>query len=177
MTLCFSQTHTRNSVRRILMEMESLQILCSSGNQNDVGFGVGQVPCGVSNARGNMSVCPECAGDQERSRWAKKIGNLLSMSELYIMTNRANFGNNYNPNAFVPATYNTPNAFIGGIGSVSTIPNSFPDASGGTVYVLTKRQLPARGATIVKLTGVMYNGPGTVLFSVRCLLCGSFEGG
>ena len=30
----------------------SLQLLCSSGNSNDVGFGVGQVPCGVDNARG-----------------------------------------------------------------------------------------------------------------------------
>src|SRR5262249_40041492 len=34
----------------------NLQILCPSGNTNDVGFGAGQVPCGVGYARGNPLV-------------------------------------------------------------------------------------------------------------------------
>jgi hypothetical protein len=46
-------------------------------------------------------------------------------AEFYNLTNRANFGNQIGGNAFAPATYQKPIGYLGGIGAVSTIPNSF----------------------------------------------------
>jgi hypothetical protein len=46
-------------------------------------------------------------------------------AELYNLTNRANFGAAVGNNAASPTTYLKPNGYIGGIGAVSTIPNSF----------------------------------------------------
>jgi hypothetical protein len=45
--------------------------------------------------------------------------------ELYNLTDRANFGNSIGANAATPATYGKPIGYPGGIGAVSTIPNSF----------------------------------------------------
>jgi hypothetical protein len=61
----------------------------------------------------------------------KEDRKLTVYGEFYNITNRANFGNNYNPNAFSPAVYNLPNTYVGGIGSVSTIPISFQMQVGG----------------------------------------------
>jgi len=52
----------------------------------------------------------------------QKIGVFI---EVYNLTNRANFGNSFGANAASPATYGLPTGYIGGIGAVSTIPNSF----------------------------------------------------
>ena len=46
-------------------------------------------------------------------------------AEFYNVTNRANFGNFFGGNQFSPATYGNPTGYLGGIGAVSTIPNSF----------------------------------------------------
>jgi hypothetical protein len=46
-------------------------------------------------------------------------------AEFYNLFNRANFGNQLGGNAFSPATYNQPINYLGGAGSVSTIPISF----------------------------------------------------
>jgi hypothetical protein len=51
-------------------------------------------------------------------------------AELYNLTNRANFGNAIGGNAASPTTYGKPNGYIGGIGAVSTIPNSFQSQFG-----------------------------------------------
>jgi hypothetical protein len=45
--------------------------------------------------------------------------------EMYNITNRANFGNNYGPNAFSPLTFNQPAGYLGGSGYNLTLPNSF----------------------------------------------------
>ena len=44
--------------------------------------------------------------------------------EMYNPTNRANFGNSFGTTRGNP-TYNQPTGYLGGIGAVSTIPNSF----------------------------------------------------
>jgi hypothetical protein len=44
--------------------------------------------------------------------------------EMYNLTNRANFGNSFGTTVGNP-TYNQPVGYLGGIGAVSTIPNSF----------------------------------------------------
>jgi hypothetical protein len=115
-----------------------LQLLCPANTsyygQNvagpDVGFGPGQVPCGVTNARGNNTFVLN-ARVTKAFTFRKEDRKLTVYGELYNITNRANFGNNYNPYAFSPATYNLPNTYIGGIGSVSTLPISFQVQVGG----------------------------------------------
>jgi hypothetical protein len=109
----------------------NLQVLCPSGNSDDLGFGVGQLPCGVNNARGlallnaNARVTKNLALPS-----AKKLALFV---EFYNLFNRANFGNNYNSNAFAPATYNKPNGYLGGIAAISTVPISFQVQFGGRV--------------------------------------------
>jgi hypothetical protein len=100
----------------------SLQLLCPSGNSNDVGFGVGQVPCGVNNARGYPLFNANVRVTKTIPLGANKLG---LFAELYNVTNRANFGNVIGGNQFAPTTYNQPVGYLGGIGAVSTIPNSF----------------------------------------------------
>jgi hypothetical protein len=86
-------------------------------------------PAGINNARGvplfnlNARVTKEVpiAG-------ARKIA---VFAEFYNITNRANFGNQFFGNAFSPATYNTPSGYLGGVGAVSTLPNSFQVQFGG----------------------------------------------
>ncbi len=101
----------------------SLLILCPSGNSNDVGFGAGQVPCGINNARGDALY-------NANARLTKNIAiaerKLALFAEFYNIFNHANFGNQYFGNAFAPAVYGKPSGFIGGsLGSISTLPNSF----------------------------------------------------
>jgi len=101
----------------------SLQLLCPSGNNSDVGFGAGQEPCGVNNARGLPLV-------NLNARITKNISlsnheRLGLFVELYNITNRPPFGNQLGTNQFAPATYNQPVGYLGGAGAVATLPNSF----------------------------------------------------
>jgi hypothetical protein len=96
----------------------SLQLLGADGN-----------PAGVNNARGIPLI-------NLNSRVTKNIKLSQStkvgvFAEFYNITNRANFGNQYFGNAFSPATYNQPSGYLGGVGAVSTIPNSFQVQFGG----------------------------------------------
>jgi len=97
------------------------QILCPSGNSNDVGFGVGQVPCGINNARGNTLV-------NFNARVTKNVNlaerRISVFAEFFNILNRANFGRNYG-NILGSATYQKPIGYLGGIGATSTIPISF----------------------------------------------------
>jgi hypothetical protein len=90
----------------------SLQILGPDGN-----------PVGIRPVRGaalfnatarvtkNFSLSP-----------TNKLGVFI---EMYNLTNRANFGNSFGTQSATTATYNRPVGYLGGIGAVSTIPNSF----------------------------------------------------
>jgi hypothetical protein len=80
-------------------------------------------PVGLNNARGKALV--NANARVTRNFVFAESRKLAVFAELYNILNRANFGNNYNGNAFAPATYNQPNGYLGGIGSTSTIPNSF----------------------------------------------------
>jgi hypothetical protein len=90
----------------------SLQLKDANGN-----------PVGLGNARGfplfnvNMRVTKNIGFAQSRT-----VGVFV---EMYNLTNRANFGNVIGSNAASPATYGKPLGYLGGIGAVSTIPNSF----------------------------------------------------
>jgi hypothetical protein len=101
----------------------NLQLLCASGNSNDVGFGVGQEPCGIGNARGralfniNARITKNFSLPQQQ-----RLGVFV---ELYNITNRPPFGNQIGGNQFTPATYNQPVGYLGGAGAVGTLPNSF----------------------------------------------------
>ena len=100
----------------------SYQILCPSGNSSDVGFGAGQVPCGLNNARGNTLV-------NFNTRVTKNLTlpgerRVSVFAEFFNILNRANFGRNYG-NILGSSTYQKPVGYLGGIGAVSTIPNSF----------------------------------------------------
>jgi len=109
----------------------NLQILCPSGNNNDVGFGAGQVPCGVNNARGTPLINLNARVTKNLSfGTAQKIA---LFAEFYNVLNRANFGNSYFNRADQVATYNKPNGYLGGIGSTSTIPISFQVQFGARV--------------------------------------------
>src|SRR5438132_11364692 len=94
------------------------QILCPSGNSADVGFGVGQVPCGVNNARGNTLV-------NFNARVTKNVNlpgarGISVFAEFFNILNRANFGRNYG-NILGTATYQKPIWYLVGIGAVTTI--------------------------------------------------------
>jgi Carboxypeptidase regulatory-like domain/TonB dependent receptor-like, beta-barrel/TonB-dependent Receptor Plug Domain len=101
----------------------SLQLLCSSGNSADLGFGAGQEPCGVNNARGRPLVNLNARITKNISlSQTQKVGVFV---ELYNITNRPPFGNQLGTNQFAPATYNQPIGYLGGAGAVATLPNSF----------------------------------------------------
>jgi hypothetical protein len=109
----------------------NLQILCPSGNTSDVGFGVGQVPCGVNNARGNPLI-------NASTRVTKNVSlpgdrKIALFAEFYNILNRSHFGYSYGNRSDQPATYNKPNGYLGGIGSTSTIPISFQVQFGARV--------------------------------------------
>jgi hypothetical protein len=89
------------------------------------------VPCGVGNARGNALI-------NFNARVTKNLSigptqKLALFAEFYNILNRANFGYSYFARADQPATYNKPNGYLGGIGSTSTIPNSFQVQFGARV--------------------------------------------
>jgi hypothetical protein len=109
----------------------NLQILCPSGNSDDVGFGAGQVPCGVGNARGNALVNLNARVTKNLAVGAER--KVALFAEFYNMLNRANFGYSYFNRADQTATYNKPNGYLGGIGSTSTIPSSFQVQFGARV--------------------------------------------
>jgi outer membrane receptor protein involved in Fe transport len=101
----------------------SLQLLCPSGDTADLGFGAGQVPCGIGNVRGrplfniNARITKNFVLPEQR-----RLGVFV---ELYNITNRPPFGNQIGGNQFAPATYNQPVGYLGGAGAVATLPNSF----------------------------------------------------
>ena len=86
-------------------------------------------PAGIGNARGfplfnvNARVTKNI-----RLSTSQRIGIFI---EMYNLTNRANFGNSIGSNAATVATYGKPVGYLGGIGAVSTIPNSFQMQIGG----------------------------------------------
>jgi hypothetical protein len=88
-----------------------LQLLGADGN-----------PIGINSERGlplfnlNARVTKNIALRSDR---------LGIFAEFYNLTNRANFGNQYGGNQYAPLTYQQPLGYLGGIGAVSTIPNSF----------------------------------------------------
>jgi hypothetical protein len=106
------------------------QILRPSGNSNDVGFGVGQVPCGLNNARGNTLVNFSTRVTKNVTLPGERRVSLFA--EFFNILNRANFGRNYG-NIRGSATYQKPVGYLGGIGAVSTIPNSFQVQFGARV--------------------------------------------
>jgi hypothetical protein len=57
--------------------------------------------------------------------------NIAAFAEIYNITDRANFGNIYGGNSFAPGTYLKPTGYLGGVGAVSSIPNSFQVQFGG----------------------------------------------
>ena len=86
-------------------------------------------PAGIGNARGfplfnlNARVTKNFTLSS-----SQRIGLFI---EMYNLTNRANFGNAIGSNAATIATYGKPTGYLGGIGAVSTIPNSFQMQIGG----------------------------------------------
>jgi hypothetical protein len=101
----------------------NLRVLCPADSNADVGFGAGQVPCEVNNARGrplfnvNARVTRNFVMNTRQ-----RIGVFV---ELYNLTNRPPFGNQLGGNQLAPTTYNQPVGYLGGAGAVSTLPNSF----------------------------------------------------
>jgi len=85
-------------------------------------------PAGINNARGIPLVNFNARLTKNISLGAKRVA---LFAEFYNILNRANFGNQFFGNAFSPSTYNKPFGFLGGIGAVSTIPNSFQVQLGG----------------------------------------------
>src|SRR5260370_8062566 len=69
------------------------QILCPSGNSSDVGFGVGQVPCGINNARGNTLINFNARVTKNVNLTAER--RISVFAEFFNIFNRPNFGNNY----------------------------------------------------------------------------------
>ena len=100
----------------------SFQILCPSGNSSDIGFGAGQVPCGLNNARGNTLVNFNARVTKNVSLPAER--KISVFAEFFNILNRANFGRNYG-NFLGSATYQQPTGYLGGIGATSTVPISF----------------------------------------------------
>lgn len=100
----------------------SFQILCPSGNSNDVGFGAGSIPCGLNNARGNTLVNFNARVTKNVSLSADRKVSVFA--EFFNIFNRANFGRNYG-NILGSATYQKPTGYLGGIGATSTVPISF----------------------------------------------------
>jgi hypothetical protein len=99
-----------------------LMVLCPSGNSADVGFGAGQVPCGINNARGKALIN---ANARVSKNLALPSGRRISIfAEFYNILNRANFGDQYS-NFVGAADYGKPTGYLGGLGATSTIPISF----------------------------------------------------
>jgi hypothetical protein len=80
-------------------------------------------PLGIGNARGIALFNVNARVTKNFSFTTnQKLGIFI---EMYNLTNRANFGNSFGANAASVATYGKPTGYLGGIGAVSTIPNSF----------------------------------------------------
>jgi hypothetical protein len=90
----------------------NLQILGPDGN-----------PVGIRPVRGDALFNANARVTKNFSiTQTNKLGVFI---EMYNLTNRANFGNNFGTQSATLATYNVPIGYLGGIGAVSTIPNSF----------------------------------------------------
>jgi hypothetical protein len=101
----------------------NLRVLCPADSSADIGFGAGQVPCEVNNARGLplFNINARITKNFTLSA-TQRIGIFV---ELYNLTNRPPFGNQLGGNQQAPTTYNQPVGYLGGAGAVSTLPNSF----------------------------------------------------
>jgi hypothetical protein len=99
----------------------SLQLLCPSGDSTNVGFGVGQVPCGIGNVRGFALFNLNARVTKYLSIGSDKLG---LFAELYNLTNRTNFGTSIGSASNNLATYGKPTGYAGGTQATSTIPNS-----------------------------------------------------
>ena len=99
-----------------------LMVLCPSGNSADVGFGAGQVPCGINNARGKALVNFNARVSKNIDLAARQ--KIAVFAEFYNILNRANFGDQYS-NFQLAADYGKPTGYLGGLGATSTIPISF----------------------------------------------------
>lgn len=90
----------------------SLRLLGSDGN-----------PVVINNARGRPLVNFNA---RITKNFTMATNQRMSVfAELYNITNRPPFGNQIGGNQFAPATYNQPVGYLGGIGAVSSLPNSF----------------------------------------------------
>jgi hypothetical protein len=94
-----------------------LQLLGPDGN-----------PIGINTARGLPLFDANARVTKNLTFGQNKLG---IFAEFYNLTNRANFGNQYGGSQYAPTTYQQPVAYLGGIGAVSTIPNSFQVQFGG----------------------------------------------
>jgi hypothetical protein len=81
------------------------------------------VEVGINAARGQTLV--NLSSRISRAFKIRESMEIKGFVELYNIPDRANFGSNFGPNAFAPATFNKPTGYIGGPGSASTVPNSF----------------------------------------------------
>jgi hypothetical protein len=78
---------------------------------------------GIRQARG--CVLFNANGVRRRTSRCRRTRTIGFFVELYNLTVLANFGNAIGNNAASATTYLKSNGYIGGIGAVSTIPNSF----------------------------------------------------
>jgi Carboxypeptidase regulatory-like domain len=95
-----------------------LQVLNSQGN-----------PIGIDSARG-IPLFMLNARVTRNFKFGERM-NLAAFAEFYNITDRANFGNQYGGNQYAPTTYQKPIGFLGGIGAVTVIPQSFLVQLGG----------------------------------------------
>jgi Carboxypeptidase regulatory-like domain/TonB dependent receptor len=95
-----------------------LQVLNSSGN-----------PIGIDSQRGQALFILN-ARVTRNFKFGERM-KLAAFAELYNITDRANFGNQFGGNAYAPTTYQKPIGFLGGVGAVTTIPQSFQVQFGG----------------------------------------------
>jgi hypothetical protein len=101
----------------------TLRVLCPADSQADVGFGAGQVPCDINNARGEPLF--NINARVTRNFTISQTQRIGVFAEFYNLTNRPPFGNQIGGNQLAPTTYNRPVGYLGGAGAVSTLPNSF----------------------------------------------------
>ena len=88
-------------------------------------------PIGIGTQRGN-DLFMLSTRVSKYFRWGKeKPYNLSVFGELYNITDRANFGTSYGTSSAAPTTFEKPTGYVGGIGAVSTLPNSFQVQFGG----------------------------------------------
>lgn len=89
-------------------------------------------PAGIGDARGNNLFILNARVSRIFQFGMDGRVKIAAFGELYNITDRANFGNNYG-DVRGTATYQLPTGYIGGFGAVSTTPNSFQVQFGARV--------------------------------------------